>query len=71
MNGFTEGVRLSQVASGLPSRKEAARYLGVEVHTLAVWHSTRRYKIPVVKIGRLVKYRKIDLDVFIMSRRVS
>jgi excisionase family DNA binding protein len=51
--------------SELLSREEAARYLGVSASTLAVWKSTGRYLLPVVKIGRLVKYRKRDLDAFI------
>ena len=50
------------------SRKEAAEYLGVTVHTLAVWKCTGRYNLPCVKIGKLAKYRKEDLDDFILSR---
>ena len=54
----------------LLSRKEAAEYLGVSQRTLAVWKCTQRYGLPVVKVGRLAKYRKIDLDKFIRSRVV-
>ena len=54
----------------LLSRKEAAVYLGVSEQTLAIWKTTGRYSLPVVKIGRLAKYRKSDLDAFI-SRRVQ
>ena len=54
--------------SNLLSRKEAAEYLGVTVHTLAVWKCTGRYNLPCVKIGKLAKYRKEDLDDFILSR---
>ena len=56
--------------SELLSRKEAAAYLGVAEQTLAVWKCLRRYSVPCVKIGRLVKYRKSDLDAFIQSRTV-
>ena len=49
----------------LLSRREAAQYLGVKEQTLAVWLCTKRYNIPVVRIGRLVKYKKADLDAFI------
>jgi excisionase family DNA binding protein len=52
----------------LLSRKEAAKYLGVAPRTLAVWKSTKRYPLPVVKVGRLAKYRKSDLDAFISAR---
>ena len=56
--------------SELLSRKEAAAYLGVAEQTLAVWKCLRRYSVPCVKIGRLAKYRKSDLDAFIQSRTV-
>ena len=52
----------------LMSRTEAADYLGLAPHTLAVWESTSRYSLPCVKIGRLAKYRKSDLDDFIQRR---
>ncbi|MDB2415183.1 helix-turn-helix domain-containing protein [Rickettsiales bacterium] len=45
----------------LLTRKEAAEFLGVKENTLAVWLTTRRYDLPVVKVGRLCKYRKSDL----------
>lgn len=49
----------------LLSRKEAAAYLGVAEQTLAIWKCTKRYDLPYVKIGKLVKYKKSDLDAFI------
>jgi len=58
----------SRFQSLLLSRKEAAAYLGVAEQTLAIWKTTGRYSLPVVKIGRLAKYRKSDLDAFITSR---
>lgn len=63
-------VHISQLLpkSDLLSREQAAEYLGVTSQTLAIWASTKRYELPYVKIGRLVKYRKSDLDKFIMSR---
>lgn len=60
--------RIDQV---LLTRKEAAAYLGVTTQTLAIWKCTGRYSLPVVKIGRLAKYRKSDLDAFIQSRTVT
>ena len=60
-----------QSGRDLLTRKEAADYLGVAVRTLAVWKSTGRYNLPVVKIGRLAKYRKADLDAFIARRTVG
>ena len=52
----------------LLTRKDAAEYLGITEHTLAVWKCTSRYGLPCVKIGRLAKYRKSDLDEFIQKR---
>ncbi|MBX9804317.1 MAG: helix-turn-helix domain-containing protein [Alphaproteobacteria bacterium] len=49
----------------LLSRKEAAEFLGVKEITLAIWQSTQRHKIPIVKVGRLVKYKFPDLLEFI------
>jgi len=47
---------------------EAAAYLGVAPETLNVWRCTKRYDIPYIKVGRLVKYRKSALDAFLESR---
>lgn len=55
----------------LLTRAEAAEFLGVTVGTLAVWHSTGRYKIPVVKVGRSCRYRLADLEAWIDSRTVG
>ncbi len=51
--------------SDLMSRDEAAAYLGISPKTLATWASTHRYNLPMVKIGRRVKYRVVDLEKFI------
>jgi len=53
------------------SREEAADYLWVSPKTLAVWASTKRYPLEMVKIGRLAKYRKSALDLFIAARTVG
>ncbi|WP_255478755.1 helix-turn-helix domain-containing protein [Dechloromonas sp. H13] len=50
------------------SRTEAAEYLGIKSQTLAVWATTKRYNLPYVKVGRLVKYSRESLDGFIASR---
>ncbi len=51
----------------LLSRKEAATYLGVNERTLANWQCAKRYNLPTIKIGRLVKYRQSDLEAFIQA----
>lgn len=53
------------------SRREAAAYLGVAEQTLAIWKCTGRYNLPCVRIGRLVKYRQVDLDAFIESNLMN
>lgn len=60
-----------QRSTELLSRKEAADYLGVSENTLAIWNSTGRYRLPVVKVGRLAKYRVSDLEHFINRRTMS
>jgi hypothetical protein len=55
----------------LLSRQEAAVILGVKENTLAVWKSSKAYDLPVVKIGRLARYRYADLLDFIERRTVN
>ena len=55
----------------LLNRQEAAAFLGVREDTLAAWKSTRKYDIPVVKVGRLVRYRFADLLEFIDRRTIN
>jgi len=62
---------MTQQASPLLSRREAAQYLGVEPRTLDVWACTGRYKLKYIKVGRLAKYRKEDLDDFLLRRTIN
>jgi excisionase family DNA binding protein len=55
----------------LLTRKQAAHYLGISAGTLAIWASVKRYNLPYIKIGHLVKYRRKDLDTFIASRTIQ
>ena len=50
--------------NGLWNKQQAADYLGVAVSTLNHWICDR--KIVFVKMGRLVRFRKADLDRFIL-----
>lgn len=61
----------SMFQSDLLSRRQAAAYLGVSEQTLAIWKCAGRYQLPFVKIGRLVKYKKADLDAFISRRTIA
>lgn len=55
----------------LLTRKQTAELLGVAIGTLEVWAATKRYNLPYIKVGRLVKYRRSDIERFIQSRRVA
>ena len=47
---------------------EAAAYIGVTENTLSVWRCVGRYEIPFIKVGRLVRYKRTDLEAWISSR---
>ena len=49
--------------SGLLTVQEAAEYLKVSKDT--IYHWTFKGMLPVVKLGRLSRYRRSDLDEFI------
>lgn len=52
----------------LLTRDNVAEMLGVTRGTLAVWASTRRYDLPVVKVGRAVRYRASDVEAWLERR---
>ena len=52
----------------LLTSEEAAEQLGVTLSTLCVWRSTKRYPLPYIKVGRLVRYRVEDLEDFLQQR---
>lgn len=49
---------------------QAASLLGLSVETLNVWRCTKRYKLPYVKTGRLVRYKLSDIEAFIESQTI-
>jgi hypothetical protein len=52
----------------LISADVVAKLLGVTVGTLSVWRCTRRYPLPYVKVGHLIRYRREDVTSFVASR---
>lgn len=56
------------IADPLLDRIAAAQYIGVKPGTLAVWKCNDRHALPYIKIGRLIRYRKSDLDQFIEGK---
>ena len=53
------------------TEQQAADYLQTAPATLSIWRSTKRYNLPYIKVGRLVRYRKSALDAFLSSRTVT
>ena len=62
---------LSAVSRDLLTRPQAAEYLGVKVQTLAAWACLGRYDLPMVRVGRLVRYRLRDLQRFVERQTVG
>lgn len=55
----------------LLSVEQAAEFIGITSHTLDVWRCTKRHSIPYLKVGRLVKYRRSDLEAWLTSRTIG
>ena len=53
---------------GTWSTEEAAIYLGCMPGTLRVWVSRRQ--VPFIKVGRLTRFLKQDLDDYLQQHRV-
>ncbi|QGZ54305.1 helix-turn-helix domain-containing protein [Paraburkholderia acidiphila] len=60
-----------EITPAVLTPEQAATYLSINEHTLAQWRSNRQQRIPFVKIGGRVRYRKADLDAWIQSRVVE
>lgn len=50
---------------------EAALILGLKPQTLSLWRCQKRYGLPYVRVGRLVRYRRADLEKWLESRLVT
>jgi excisionase family DNA binding protein len=61
----------SLLRSDLLNTEQAAAYLGVTSRTLEVWRCTKRHAIPYIKVGRLVKYRKAELDHWLAQQTIG
>jgi len=49
--------------------KEASEYLGVTKGTLYIWTCYR--KIPHLKVGRLVKFDRREIEVWLQTKRIK
>jgi len=52
----------------LLDEQQAAALINVTPSTLSVWRSTGRYKLPFVKVGSKVRYRRADLEAWLELR---
>lgn len=52
----------------LLTTEQAAQILGLRPQTLALWRSSRRHELRYLKVGRLVRYRRGDLEHWLDSR---
>lgn len=55
----------------LRNEVESAEFLGVKPTTLQIWRCTKRYPLPYIKVGRLVRYRQSALDAFLTLRTLG
>ncbi len=59
---------LITVGADLLDEHAAAVMLDLSPGTLRVWRSTGRYKLPFLKIGSKVRYRRTDLQTWLEAR---
>lgn len=57
--------------AGLMTPRYAAVYIGVKINTLAVWRMTNKYGLRHLKLGKVIRYRKEDLDAWLASKSVG
>jgi len=70
LSSLTADIEKHQPVGDLLSVEQAAEFIGVASHTLDVWRCTKRHSIPYLKVGRLVKYRRTDLETWLTSRTI-
>jgi excisionase family DNA binding protein len=68
---MSQRMTLDSPQKELLTRDEAAEYLSIKPQTLAVWASNKRYTLPYIKVGSLVRYRQRDLDQFLKRQTVN
>lgn len=53
------------------TERQAADHLGVSPGTLANWRSSGAVRVPFVRLGRAVRYRRSDLERFLAANTVG
>jgi hypothetical protein len=65
-------VLFTEPTTVLLTKEQTAERLGnVSIGTLAVWRSKKRYNLPYIKVGALIRYRLSDVEDFIRRRTVG
>lgn len=60
---YQSGQHESTLSPGdLISRARAAAMLDVHPRTLAGWKDTKKSELPIIWVGRLAKYRLVDVE---------
>lgn len=54
--------------SQLLTPQQVSDILGITTKTLSIWRSSKRYDLPYIKSGRLVRYKREAVQSFIDSR---
>ena len=67
-NTSVENVKVRVLPDGRMTREDAARYLGMQSKTLAMWTMQGKGPKPV-RVGGRIFYFKADLDAFINDGR--
>lgn len=57
-----------QTNDPLMTGKEAAKYMKYGSQTLAAWRCNKTYPLKFIRIGRSIRYRRSDVDAFLMNQ---
>ena len=69
--GMVQLLATANDQTALVDTREAAKLLGLAKQTLDVWRVSGRVRVPFIKLGHAVRYRRSDLQAFVESRVVT
>lgn len=55
----------------LLTTEETAALLRLKPQTLAVWRLNKSYRLPYLKLGRSIRYRRVDVEQFVEKSYVE
>lgn len=58
-------------STDLLTTEQAADFLGTTPGTLTTWRCTRAVRVPHIRIGRNIRYRRTDLERFLTANTVD